>query len=127
MLRRGDRVKPLLSNLGGASPTAYELDEIYALPPAARLRTIHLLALSVAVLSIAAAIEWPRAWQLVALADLAATSVLFALAAGREWFLRSEARRQWHSSWTVARRAAALHVRPLLESQACSVAAGSTF
>lgn len=68
--------------------TAYDLDQLSGMPPALRLRTLHLLALFVGVLSICATLEWPRAWQLVALGDVAATSFLFALAAAREWFLR---------------------------------------
>ena len=67
---------------------SYDLDHLSAVPQVLRLRTIHVLALLLGVVSIAAAIEWPRAWQLVALADLAAMSLLFALAAGREWFVR---------------------------------------
>jgi hypothetical protein len=67
---------------------AYDLDQTCAVPQALRLRTMHVLGLFVAAASIAAAIQWPLAWQLVALADVAATSAFFALAAGREWFLR---------------------------------------
>ncbi|HWB12573.1 MAG TPA: hypothetical protein VG826_25330 [Pirellulales bacterium] len=70
---------------------AYDLDQISAVPQALRLRTLHLLALFAAAVSIAAAIECPRAWQLVALADVGAASLLFALAAGREWCLRYRA------------------------------------
>lgn len=69
-------------------PTAYDLDMINAVPGPLRLRTIHALALSIAAISIAAALEWPQSRPLVALGDLAAMSVLCALAAGREWSLR---------------------------------------
>jgi hypothetical protein len=99
---------------------ADELDHVCGMPLALRSRTIHLLALAAATLSIGAAIEWPRVWQLVALADLAATSILFALAAVREWRLRAESRPPMHWSWSNAQRVAAWHGRPLLENQARS-------
>ncbi|HVA44878.1 MAG TPA: hypothetical protein VNH11_00705 [Pirellulales bacterium] len=72
----------------GINLTAYDLDLIFAVPKPLRLRTIHIAALGVAALSLAGVIEWPRCWQLMALGDAAAASALFALAAGREWFLR---------------------------------------
>lgn len=70
-------------------PSAYDLDAIHAVPLPLRLRTIHALALSIAVISLAAALQWPQSWRLVTLGDLAAMSVLSALAAGREWSLRN--------------------------------------
>ncbi|HEV3342817.1 MAG TPA: hypothetical protein VG125_20765 [Pirellulales bacterium] len=81
-------MQPSLTSFGETPLSTYDLDQMCAVPQALRLRTMHLFGLFVGVVSIAAAIEWPLAWQLVALADLAATSVFFALAAGREWFLR---------------------------------------
>jgi hypothetical protein len=76
------------STIGNSFLAAYDLDQLSEVPQALRLRTLHSLALFVAAASIAAVIEWPRAWQLVVLGDLAVTSLLFAFAAGREWFLR---------------------------------------
>src|SRR5215469_16311943 len=81
------------------SVSAYDLDQMCAVPQPLRLRTMHVFGLFVGVVSIAAAIEWPHAWQLVALADLAATSLFFALAAGREWFLRYRSPRRLQPAW----------------------------
>jgi hypothetical protein len=67
---------------------AYDADLIQAVPQPLRLRNIHALALSAAALSMAAALEWPDAWRLIAVADLAVLSALFGLAACREVFLR---------------------------------------
>ena len=69
-------------------PTAYELDVIYGVPRLLHSRTILIATLWIAAMSIALALEWPRFWQRIALVDLAATSILFALAAGRQWLLR---------------------------------------
>lgn len=77
-----------LPPFAAACSAAYDADLIQAVPQPLRLRTIHALALSAAALSMAAALEWPAAWRLIAVSDLAAVSVLFGLAACREVFLR---------------------------------------
>lgn len=68
----------------------YDFDRLRAVPWPLRLRTIHVALLAAALVSLAAALEWPAAWRMIAVGDLALASVLFGLAATREWFLRSE-------------------------------------
>ena len=72
-----------------ARPTCSELDLIYAVPRPLQARTIVVAALWLAALSIALALHWPRLWQRIALVDLSAMSVLFALATARQWMLRA--------------------------------------
>ena len=89
------------------SVTAIEIDEMCRVPRVLRLRTIQVLGLTAAVASLAAALEWPLAWRMIALVALAAASLLLALAAGREWRLMAV-----HAS--TCKRAAAFRGRPLL-------------
>jgi hypothetical protein len=72
--------------------SAYDRDSVCRVPKVLRLRTIHVLALISGAVLIAASLEWPHAWRLIALVGLTVTSLLFALAAGREWFLSQRGR-----------------------------------
>lgn len=89
------------------SVTAFEIDEMCRVPRVLRLRTIHVLGLIVAVASLAAALEWPLAWRMIALVALAAASLLLGMAAGREWRLMAV-------YGSTCKRAAAFRGRPLL-------------
>lgn len=53
-------------------------------PQSQQSRAIQTLALWAAVLSLAGAIEWPRIWPSIVLADLVATSVFCALVTGHQ-------------------------------------------
>ncbi|HEV3023483.1 MAG TPA: hypothetical protein VGX76_13510 [Pirellulales bacterium] len=66
-----------------------DLDLIYAVPQLLRLRAILVGAIGVGVLSAVAAMEWPLLWRGVVMVDLFAASVLFSLAACRQWLINA--------------------------------------
>lgn len=71
------------------SSVHYDFDIILSIPVWLRLRTLQALVLGMLALSIVAALEWPQAWRLIELGDLAAASLLLAMAACREWLVRA--------------------------------------
>ncbi|MGH7137066.1 MAG: hypothetical protein ACREHD_15100 [Pirellulales bacterium] len=77
----------------------YDCDRLYAVPWPLRLRTIHAAMLIGALLSLATALQWPGAWRVIAVGDLALASIFLGLAASREWFLHATSFR-----YRVARR-----------------------
>lgn len=70
-------------------PGPYDCDRLYAVPRPLRLRTIHAAILTTALVSLAAALQWPGGWRVIAVGDLALASIFLGLAASREWFLHA--------------------------------------
>jgi len=74
-----------------------DLDLIYGVPRPLQLRTILVLALWIGALSVAGAMEWPWLWRGIVVVDLFAASVVFGLAACRQWIINAPSPQQIHN------------------------------
>jgi len=67
-----------------------DVDLVYGVPRPLQSRTILAVALWIGALSVAAAMEWPLLWRLIFAGDLFAASVIFGLAACRQWIINGK-------------------------------------
>jgi hypothetical protein len=74
-----------------------DLDLNYRVPRPLQLRTILVLALWIGAISVAGAMEWPWFWRGIVVVDLFAASVVFGLAACRQWIINAPRPRQFIS------------------------------